>query len=105
MVLETANVMPAWLGAMSAWLQRCPDELHALRAIDTDTNLNATMERLAVNFFIAEIFFLGLFSVLLVIVNPEQFTWQKITNFILFERREGEVVNVATSHVLRFFST
>ena len=40
------------------------------------------MERLAVIFFVAEIFFLGLFPVLLVNVNAEQFTWQKIT--ILF---------------------
>ena len=52
--------------------------------------------------------FLGLFPVLLVNVNHEKFTWQKITTFYfarLLPKREGEVVKVATSHVLRFFST
>ena len=34
-----ANVMPAWLGAISAWLLRCPEELHALKPIDTEISL------------------------------------------------------------------
>jgi hypothetical protein len=34
-----ANVMPAWLGAISAWLLKCPAELQAQRPIDIDTNL------------------------------------------------------------------
>jgi hypothetical protein len=34
-----ANVMPAWLGAMSAWLLKCPAELQAQRPIEMDTNL------------------------------------------------------------------
>jgi len=38
-VLETANVTPAWLGAMSAWLLRCPAELHAQRPMDIETKL------------------------------------------------------------------
>ena len=38
-VFEIANVIPAWLGAMSAWLLKCPAELHALRPMDNDTNL------------------------------------------------------------------
>ena len=65
------------------------------------------MERLAVKIFIVEIFFLGLFPVLLVNFNSEQFTWQKIAIFFarLLPKRAGEVVKVATSHVLRFFST
>jgi len=39
-VFDMANVTPAWLGAMSAWLLRCPDELQALRPIDSDTKLH-----------------------------------------------------------------
>lgn len=34
-----ANVMPAWLGAISAWLLKCPAELQAQRPIEIDTNL------------------------------------------------------------------
>lgn len=34
-----ANVMPAWLGAISAWLLKWPDELHALNPSDKDTKL------------------------------------------------------------------
>lgn len=38
-VFEIAKVIPAWLGAMSAWLLRWPDELQALNPMDTDTKL------------------------------------------------------------------
>jgi hypothetical protein len=34
-----ANVMPAWLGAMSAWLLRWPAELQAQRPIEMETYL------------------------------------------------------------------
>ena len=34
MILETAKVMPAWLGATSTWLLRWPEELQALMPID-----------------------------------------------------------------------
>ena len=51
-----------------------------------------------------KIFFLGPFPVLLVNVNPGQLTWQKMFARLL-RKRVGEVVKVATSHVLRLFST
>ena len=38
-VFEMAKVIPAWLGAMSAWLLKWPEELQALRPIDTDIRL------------------------------------------------------------------
>jgi hypothetical protein len=38
-VLEIAKVMPAWLGATSAWLLRCPEELQALSPRHIVTNL------------------------------------------------------------------
>ena len=34
-----AKVIPAWLGAISAWLLKCPDELQALNPSDNDTKL------------------------------------------------------------------
>lgn len=34
-----ANVVPAKCGATSAWLLRCPAELHALNPMDTVTHL------------------------------------------------------------------
>ena len=33
-MLETAKVMPAWLGATSAWLLRWPEELQELMPIE-----------------------------------------------------------------------
>ena len=38
-VLDTANVIPAWFGATSAWLLKCPDEFAALNPIESDTKL------------------------------------------------------------------
>lgn len=39
MVLEIANVTPAWLGATSAWLARCPAELQAHKPMEIETIL------------------------------------------------------------------
>ena len=44
MELEIAKVIPAWFGAISAWLLRCPDELHAHSPIDIETNLRQTIK-------------------------------------------------------------
>ena len=65
------------------------------------------MDFLALKILRPKFFFLNLLPVLLVNVNPGQFAWQKIKkNFArLLPKRVGEVVKVATSHVLRFFST
>lgn len=38
-VFEMAKVTPAWFGAMSAWLLRCPAELQAHIPIDMETIL------------------------------------------------------------------
>lgn len=39
-VFDTAKVMPAWFGAISAWFDKWPAELQALKPILIDTNLN-----------------------------------------------------------------
>ena len=62
------------------------------------------MDFLALNILRPKIFFLGLLPVLLVNENPGQFTRQKIFARLLL-KREGEIVKVATSQVLRFVST
>jgi len=38
-VFDIENVMPAWLGATSAWLLKCPAELQAQRPMDIEINL------------------------------------------------------------------
>ena len=51
-VLDIANVIPAWFGAISAWLLRCPDELQALRPMERETKLKA--EKSLYRFYFSE---------------------------------------------------
>lgn len=44
-----ANVMPAWFGATSAWLLKCPDELAAQSPMASDITLQEKKENVNTN--------------------------------------------------------
>lgn len=48
-VFDIANVIPAWFGAISAWFDKCPAELHALNPILIDIKLEENIFKINKN--------------------------------------------------------